>query len=226
MNELYYSGEGGRGNSSIDGESSVSYDLGLGGHIGAVGAGIVWDVTHYQISMEDRIQWLPTETPRIWAPANLGRTRSWGWEFGTEWKILPGEVELRAEYSIIDAKKASISTYGTIEYVDQLIYIPLDKGSLGVLLGRRDISGWLRGIALRLEAIHTGERFLLENQSEALPSHKNFRGSVIAELGLPSGTFVVHYAAENLANVDYSVMPGYPMPGFNHSVSIHYKLIM
>ncbi len=223
MNELYYSGEGGLGNPALKGETSVSFDAGIGGTVDVLG-GIGWDATYYHIKMEDRIQWTPTDNPRIWSPRNIGRTRSTGWEFSGEWKILPGELELRGDYSIIDAKRGSVVDDGTMRYVDRLIYIPLDKGSVGILLGRREITSWFRALSIGLRAIHTGERFILDDNSITLPSQQTLDGSITAEFVLPGSTATVIYSARNLDDSDYEVMPGYPMPRFNHSLTIFYRI--
>ncbi len=224
MNELHYSGEGGRGNPEIRPESSISYDVGVGGRITALGEGIEWDVTRYVIRMNDRIQWVPTENPRIWEPENIGKTRSDGWEVGAGWRVLPGEIEIRFDYSIINSRKGHVTAYGSTEYTNQLIYVPLDKGSVGLLLGKQNISPGLRTIVLQIEAIHTGERYVLDDQSVSLPGHQTVNGSVTVELGLPGGTLVATYAVENLSNASYVVMPNYPMPGFNHNLSINYTI--
>ncbi len=225
MNELHYSGEGGVGNSRLGPETSVSFDAGIGGWVGGPGDGIEWDLTRYLIRMDGRIQWVPTSNPRVWKPENIGRTRSEGWEAGVGWKPFPGELELHGDYSTINARKARLTPFGATEYAEQLIYIPLDKGSVGILLGRRDINGWLRSIALRVEAIHTGERYVLDDQSVSLPGHRLINGSLATEISLGGwGDVVLTYAADNLSDVSYVVMPGYPMPGFSQYISIQYSI--
>ncbi len=107
MNELYYSGEGGIGNPDIRGESSVSFDAGLGARLDILG-GLEWDVTWYLIDMDDRIQWTPTSNPRIWSPQNIGTSRSTGWEFDGSVNILPGIIRLRGDYSIINARRGEL----------------------------------------------------------------------------------------------------------------------
>lgn len=225
MNELHYSGEGGRGNRLLGPETSVSFDAGIGGRVGGQGGGIEWDVTRYLIRMHDRIQWLPTTNPRVWTPENIGTTRSEGWEAGVDWKPFPAELEFHVDYSTINAKKMELTSSGTTEYADRLIYIPLDKGSVYILLGRREILGWVRSVALRIEAIHTGERYILDDQSLSLPGHRTVNGSLATEFSLGGGgEMVLTYGAQNITDASYFVMPGYPMPGFSHSITIQYSI--
>ena len=221
MNELHYSGEGGMGNPALKGETSVSFDAGFGGTIDVMG-GIGWDVTWYLISMEERIQWAPTVNPGIWSPRNIGRSRSTGWEFSGDWKILPGELELGGDYSIINAKRGETAADGAIRYADQLVHVPIDKGSIGIFVGKRGIAPWFRAVSLSLRAVHTGRRFVTDDNLESLPSHRILDGSIAAEFGLPGGTATVDYSAGNLGDTRYEVMPGYPMPGFNQSLTISY----
>ncbi len=225
MNELYYSGEGGIGNPDIRGESSVSLDAGFGGRLDFLG-GLEGDVTWYLIDMDDRIQWIPTVNPRVWSPRNIGTSRSTGWEFGGEFVVFPGTLRILGNYSTISAKRGVANDDRSIRYDKQLTYIPLDKGSLDVVFESETSVAWLRSFKLRLGILYLGERYILDDNSESLPSHLTFDGSASFEIPISGGGLLMHYSAVNMTGVNYEVMPGYPMPLFNHNLTITYKIII
>lgn len=224
MNELWYAGEGGEGNPALGREESVGIDAGLGGRVPLLGGQLEFDLTWYRIRMADRIQWVPTANPRVWTPRNIGRTMSQGWEFGGSWAVIPEQVEVLFDYSIIDSRRGRINDDGTIDYVDQLIYVPLDKGSVGLRIDRAVNSSWLARISGTVRLAYTGERFILDDNSASLPGHTTADGSIGAVLPLPAGSLSVLYAAGNLTSGDHQVMPGYPMPRFHHSLSIVWNI--
>jgi vitamin B12 transporter len=219
MNELWYAGEGGTGNPGLRSESALSFDAGAGGRVRFLGL-LSADLTWYGIAMTDRIQWVPTENPRVWTPMNIGRTRSTGWEVSGRWTVSPDEIEFDADYSMIDSKRGDLSSDGTTNYDKQLTYVPLDKGSAGVLIGKTGLSGWLDALSGTTRIIYTGDRYTLDDNSASLPGHAIAEAGVSARFFLPGGTATLRYTAGNLAGLDYQVMPGYPMPRFYHSLSI------
>jgi outer membrane cobalamin receptor len=223
MNELYFSGEGGRGNPGLRDERSVSLDAGIGALVPILG-GISCDVTWFRIRMADRILWAPTDDPWIWRPDNVGRSLSTGWELSAAWALLPGQVELTGDYSITDAKRGELTADGTIEYTDHLVYVPLNKGSVGLFLGRRNIARWPVSLSLEVRLIHTGERYTLGDNSVSLPAYRTVDAEAAVEFPAPGGTVTVSYAPRNLGDVDYQVLPGYPMPRFHHNAAIAYSV--
>jgi vitamin B12 transporter len=223
MNELWYAGEGGRGNPGLGGESAVSFDAGIGGRVPFPGE-LTVDVSWYRIGMTDRIQWVPTANPRVWSPINLGETRSSGWEVGGRWKAVPDRLEFDADYSLIDSKRSDISPDGTITYAKQLTYVPLDKGSAGILIGVTKVTGWLDALTGMFRIVYTGVRYTLDDNSASLPDHTIAEAGASAKVNLPWGIATIRYSAGNLASIDYQVMPGYPMPRFHHSLSMIWNI--
>jgi outer membrane cobalamin receptor len=223
MNELFYSGEGGKGNPDLSGESSVSFDIGFGGTADLFG-GLGWDITWYGIWMRDRIQWLPTVNPRVWSPENIGRTRSTGWEIAGDWNVLPGTAEFRCNYSIIDARRGSLNGDGSIRYDYQLTYVPLDEGSVELRLGGLGTGPRSRSLYLTIALVHTGEKYLLDDESEFLPSSDIVDGTLTVDFSLFGNALTLNYKAGNLTGKDYQVMPGYPMPRFNQRVIVSYNI--
>jgi vitamin B12 transporter len=223
MNELWYAGEGGEGNPALKGETAVSYDAGAGVRIRFLGE-VSADVTWYRIGMTDRIQWIPTATPRVWSPVNIGRSRSTGWETSGRWIVSRGELEVDADYSLIDSKRVDSTPSGATTYEYQLMYVPLDKGSVGLLLGRVGLSGWLEAVSGTFRIVYTGVRYTLDDNSASLPCHAIAEAGITARILLPGSTATIRYAAGNLGGRDYEEMPGYPMPRFHHSLSIVWNI--
>jgi hypothetical protein len=113
---------------------------------------------------------------------------------------------------------------GTTIYEKQLPYVPLDKGSAGILIGASKLTGWLDALAGTFRIVYTGARYTLDDNSASLPGQAIAEAGASARVNLPRGSATIRYSAGNLASLDYQVMPGYPMPRFHHSISIIWNI--
>ena len=220
FNELYYAGAGGRGNSALLPERSLSFDAGLTFDAPLAGDQEL-DATYYSITTENRIFWLPAGSQFVWSPVNIGRTQSTGFEFDYRW-VLPGRsVELTGNYSWLNARKKFSSGPGDPTYDKQLIYVPLETGGLGALVRIPVRGAAVRGLTLRLAGEYVGDRYTVEDNSIALPGYFLLSGNAGVELELRSDLLLrVKYELNNAGNVSYQALPAYPMPLRNHNISI------
>lgn len=219
FNELYYAGSGGRGNVLLNPERSTSSDAGLTLQYSLFGRH-EFDVTYYSITTEDRIQWLPTSVVTIWSPVNVGKTRSYGIEIEYRWEPLPDRLTLEGNYSTIDARKQYSASPNDPTFNKQLIYVPLETGHAGMNVAFPTGNDLLSGIQLKLEGTYVGQRYIAEDNSQALPSYYTMNGSLRLELQLFGTTAFAKYEMLNMLGESYEILPRYPMPLRNHSFSL------
>jgi len=223
FNDLYYAAEGGRGNPALKPEYSTAFDAGVGAGLPFL-SGFSWDLTYYRIKLTDRIVWLPTSLSRTWSPVNIGESVSSGWEAEMHWKVIPARLEFSGNYGTINSTYIPLNDGTTTSYEKQLIYIPLDNGSLNCLVSFPRPTSGIGEVFFDTRAIYTGTRYTVEDNSESLPGVWVVDAGIGAEVTVGGISARVVYHARNLTGESYSVVPGYPMPGFNQSVGIIIRL--
>ncbi|MBI4535371.1 MAG: TonB-dependent receptor plug domain-containing protein [Ignavibacteriae bacterium] len=222
LNQLYYAGAGGRGNLNLQPERSTSFDAGLSVDWALFGGHEI-DFTYYSISTENRILWLPTSSPFIWSPVNFGRTLSTGFEVEFRWSPLADYVSIEGNYAFLDAKKKSRTSPDDPTFNKQLIYVPLETGSIGVKARVPVRDGLVSEVFLWISDSFTGERFVVEDNSVSLPGYHLVAGNCGVEFRLLETSVRVKYEVANLFDEPYEVIPRFPMPlrSDGVSVSIH-----
>ena len=220
FNELYYAGAGGHGNRTLLPERSLSLDAGLTMDFSWAGDQ-EFDATYYSITANDRIFWQPAASQFDWSPVNIGETTSAGLEVDYRWS-LPGRwVEFTGNYALLNARKKTSSGPGDPTFDKQLIYVPLETGGIGAVLRIPINDPTLRGFHLRVAEEYVGDRFIVEDNTIALPGYFLLSGNLGIEARLGNDVLVqLKYELNNLANQGYEVMPRYPMPLRNHNLSI------
>ncbi len=219
FNELYYAGAGGHGNLNLMPERSVSFDLGLTIEYRWAGMQEL-DATYYSITTRDRILWQPVSSQFDWSPVNVGRTESKGVEIEYRWTLPGGWLEFGGNYALLDARKKFSSGTGDPTYDKQLVYVPLETGDIGATIGLPLHDYMLRRLRLRIAGEYVGDRYTVEDNSVAVPGHfllnckLGFDLHISDDLGMQ-----IRYEVGNLANESYEVIPRYPMPLRNHSLS-------
>lgn len=222
FNELYYAGAGGRGNLSLVPERSLSFDAGV--TLDCPWAGDQeFDATYYSITTHDRIFWQPAGSQFDWSPVNIGETKSTGLEIEFRWTLPGRSVEFTGNYELLNARKKFGSGAGDPTYDKQLIYVPLETGRIGAVLRIPIKDRTLIGMHLRIADEYVGERYIVDDNSVALPGYFLLSGNFGMDFRLADGVNAhVKFELNNVANEAYEVIPRYPMPlrSYNLSVSL------
>ncbi|HYQ87697.1 MAG TPA: TonB-dependent receptor [Bacteroidota bacterium] len=219
FNELYYAGAGGRGNPALVPERSVSFDLGL--TIEYPLAGVQdFDATYYSITTRDRILWQPASSQFDWRPVNVGKTVSRGLEIEYRWTLPGGWLEFGGNYALLDARKKFSSGAGDPTYDKQLVYVPLETGDIGATIGLPVHDYMLRRLRMRIAGEYVGDRYTVEDNSVAVPGYFLLNCKLGLDLQITDDLGMqIRYEVGNLTNESYEVIPRYPMPLRNHSLS-------
>lgn len=225
FNELYYAGAGGLGNVALDPERAMNTEVGMSARFDTFGKHEV-DVTYYSIQMKDRILWMPTSSIMVWSPVNVGRTQTTGIEIEYHWSTFANTVEFDASYTAMDARKQStVSTTGPTTN-SQLLYVPLETGSLfwRVRIPISQLS--IESISWSLGDTFTGVRYTTEDNSESLPSFHVMKANFVAEAKIFNLTMKLKYEVNNLGDIGYETVPRYPMPLRNYAFSLNLTKIL
>jgi outer membrane cobalamin receptor len=184
------------GNSTLHPEHSECYDFGIKTSLDRSGLHAV-QITYFDIITRDRI--LPNA---FYYPINIPRAQSKGIEGRYELKFPDNEVNAFADMTFNAASRRSMdSTNGK-----QLLYIPKAICSFG-------FSARMLGLYLTISEMYTSKRYIAEDESAWLPEYwlTDVNLSTVIQLNLLR--LSLRTEVSNVFDIDYQVLPGYPMPG-------------
>jgi hypothetical protein len=224
FNDLYYTLIG---NSNLECEKAWQYN------IGAAYVKTPCNRLHlenkieiYYNSVKDKIVAIPTANQFRWTMFNIGKTGITGAEIRTAVKYDGHEKQIpsfEASLKYTLQKATDYSNTGSSSYKGQIPYIPLHSGSMSANIGW---SGWNADFCLFL----SGKRW---SSSANIPDYE-IEPWTTGDLHLTKEIDIagnrnnhqrmtIGLALNNLFNEQYEIVQGYPMPGFNYSVSLEYS---
>ncbi|MCI1640091.1 MAG: TonB-dependent receptor [Bacteroidales bacterium] len=224
FNDLYYTLVG---NSNLECEKAWQYGIG-GKYLKSPGAKFHLEnkIEIYYNSVKDKIVAIPTFSQFRWTMFNIGKAGITGAEINTSvrydgtGKRIPA---FGASLKYTFQKATDYSDPGNSSYKGQIPYIPLHSGSLSANVGW---NGWNADLCLfisgkkwsssanipdyEIEPWKTGDLHLVKE----IEITGNGKGHQRIAIGL---------SLNNLFNEQYEIVQGYPMPGFNYSISLEYR---
>ena len=216
FNDLYYAD---MGNSKLNPESALQYDL------GAVLAK-EWKqalVDHFRIQVDgyynavhDKIVAYPKGQQFRWTMLNLGRVHIKGIDALAELGIAPmKELRLtaRLQYTYQDAR--DVTDPATSYYQDQIPYIPWHSGSA-------ILSASWRQWDLVYSFIYTGERY--SQQENILYNHLQPWYTHDMSVSYHAKKWAARLDVNNIFSQDYDVILNYPMPKRNYMLTLEYNI--
>jgi vitamin B12 transporter len=218
FNELYYSGQGGRGNPSLKPERSTNLDAGGGVSFYAEGEHSI-QVSYYHIVMKDRILWLPAGNLGT-VPENIAKIRSEGIELSYEAELFDDAVRFGANYTNGSSIKISKDSPEDPSFDKQLIYIPQEMGNVSCTISQKFEKTIVQELDLTALNQYVGYRFYSEDNTEFLPSYSLTNLILSGHLDIEGVKFLANGEIENIFNKDYQVIIGYPMPMRSYHLTI------
>lgn len=216
FNDLYYAD---MGNSNLNPESALQYDLGFvlskdwkQGVIDHVRL----QVDAYYNAVRDKIVAYPKGQQFRWTMLNLGRVHIKGIDAMAEMGLALSKdwtLTGRLQYTYQDAR--DVTSPNTSYYEDQIPYIPWNSGS-AVLC-----ASW-RGWDLAYSFIYTGERY--SQQENILYNHLQPWYTHDMSLSYHARKWAARLDVNNVFGQDYDVILNYPMPKRNYMVTLEYNL--
>jgi iron complex outermembrane receptor protein len=200
FNELFW--EPG-GNPDLRPERSLSAE---GGLVFGADAGGRWEVqlTAYRVATSDRIVWLPGASG-IWSPRNLRTVISRGVEAEVAWTSPGGVVRLSVNGTRAEARRTSEDFPGDPAAGGLLPYVP--RGTLG-----GTAVAHAGPLLLSVTYAWTGERFADEVNARVLPAYGVADAALSFTLHAVAVSWTLKGEVFNLFDTSYSILPLYPMP--------------
>ena len=195
------------GNPTLQPEHSECYDFGVETSLERSGIHAI-QITYFNIITQDRI--LPNA---FYYPINIPRAQSNGIEGRYDLKLPNDVVNAFVDMTFNSASRQSMdSTNGK-----QLLYIPKAVCAIG-------LSARMLGLYLSVSEMYTSKRFTAEDESAWLPEYWLTDVNLSTVLRLNFVRLNLRTEVSNLFDIDYQVLPGYPMPGrtFRCTVGVDY----
>ncbi len=170
-------------------------------------AHLALEATAFTSRLRDQIVWRPGRYADgfYWAPVNVGRTRTTGWEFSTRAAAPLAGVALEAGALWAHSAARDRTDPASSAFGQPLIYVPDDQVKLDASVG------W-RGLRLGADLRHVSARPTASDGSNALPPFTLVGAHVEAGFAAASWRARLALHAENLTDAVYSVTPQSPMP--------------
>lgn len=206
FNELYWPIVG---NKNLIPETSKQYEIGLG----YKSKNVKFNVNYFDISLKNKIQWIPTGGTNLWRPINLDNVSNYGVEFFGDVNKSLGKHTLSLSGNYIYVNAINKATNKTLRFVPK--HMTNYKLSYRYSL----ISFYLQG--LFQSKVYTTEDNI-EFYSLDVVNVKNIGGSVDL-LEKKQTKLTLGFVVKNVENSLYYFSNLRPMPGRNYNININYK---
>jgi outer membrane receptor for ferrienterochelin and colicins len=198
FNDLYFVGFN---NPDLKPERSSNADIGLMAGWNFLGRHSV-EVTWYSLHMNNRIIF----DLNTFRPENIGRSSSTGLEAhysGVGWD---DALRLTANYTYTDARRLNRDSAGDPSYNKQLPFIPAHLFNLSLTVN-------VNLVSFSIYHHIGGRRFTNNDNSQSLPMYRYTNLSVSVPFAMGAMRLRLGASVDNIFDLQFSVVPGYPMPG-------------
>jgi vitamin B12 transporter len=208
FNEMFYAGGGGIGNPYLRPERSGAYEVGLGWSGKWLGEHHL-EITGFVIGMKDRIVWVSAPGGNV-TPRNLRTVDARGIELS--YVLITGDLRFTVHYARRRTEKMSEDYPGDPNTHVQVIYTPQEtagmQGSWSVDPGIPHITAidFFGGYGF------IGHRYITEDNHDFLPGYQVFSAGCGVHVSGEHVQVHLRLQVENMLDVMYEVMAGYPMP--------------
>ena len=206
FNDLYWSGPGAEGNTSLSPETSLqlemthSYDF----------ANFNSKASIYYISTSRMIQWSP-DNRGIWSPNNVDNTRQYGLEVDMSYvKLLrKHQISLNQQYSYVRSSN--------MDTAYDLIYVPRHKFT-------SNMSYQYQSWGMQLQSIYTGSVYTTTDNSSALAGYHVSNMEINKKFHTAADFKVtVAVSIKNIFNKNYQNVAFRPMPNRHLHIQLQTK---
>ncbi|MGL4492413.1 MAG: TonB-dependent receptor plug domain-containing protein [Tannerellaceae bacterium] len=215
MNDLYWNPGG---NPNLKPEQGMSYDVSLAYTQRFNHLGIKANASYYRMNIENWIVWLPTES-YFWAPQNIYKVLSHGFEFSAEGAFNIGKVSNLLLFNLgytLSLNKSNPNDPYDKTYNKQLPYIPKLKTNA-------KYKGEYRNFFVGYTISYTGVRYTTTDHSYKTNPYTIHDAEAGYRFKIHKVNVTAKLRVDNLFNAYYESTQYYPMPlrSFSGSLLIH-----
>lgn len=220
FNDLFWKEEAyTEGNPDLKPESGYSAEGGFSFCLKKGSITLKQEITAYVMENDNWIVWLPGSGSNSakWRPENFNKGLSRGLEFNGSVNLSEGRFthKLNYFYSHTDATLTSINTYSGERTNNEMLYIPRNKLNISYSLCYKKYS-FISSFSF------IGRR--KTDAINALPAHYTVDVSADRVMMIGRQNMRVFAKVNNLMNVNYQSISGYPMPPRNYNFGLMFQL--
>jgi vitamin B12 transporter len=199
LNDLYWNPGG---NPDLLPEHTVGG--GIGAHSERLFETVTVDIAGWIRATRDRIVWLPS-TGSIWTAVNVDRVLSTGATIRATWMPFPSLL-LSVSEDRSSNRRANARFAGDKAEGMELPFLPMEQTHV--------CAEWntIGGVQLSLAIDRVSHRFTTSDNTQSLDGYTRADIGVQVPLHVGSASWMLRAACENLFDVRYAIVPGYPMP--------------
>lgn len=182
---------------------------------------VVLTVDGYYIHLEDKIVAVPTQNLGVWSVMNIGEVVTNGVDFGAQllsetWQKLSARISLN--YTL--QKALDMTNEGGPTYRHQIPYTPQEIGNALAAINYK----WL---TVSWSYLFSGYSYVLgENiQANSMDGWSTSDVAIDVRFNLKNQRFSVFWKANNINDVNYQVIRGFPMPGRNFQLGLKWSAL-
>ena len=208
FNDLYYVGFN---NPLLKPEHSTNTDIGVMAGWDLWGRQAI-EITWYSLQMKNRIIF----DLDSFRPENIGRSSSTGLEAHYSGVLLGGALDYTVNYTFTDTRKLNRDSAADPTYDKHLPFIPSHLFNISLTID-------LDPVSLSVFHLIAGRRFTNDDNSQSMPMYRFTNVSAGVPVVLGDVHFWLGAEVENVFDVRFSIVPGYPMPGRRFKAGIRFE---
>jgi vitamin B12 transporter len=203
FNDLYWI-EG--GNPALTPEHSLNGDAGLVIGIEREKIAADFDVGYFWIDAGNKIVWRPGMNSR-WSPVNIQSVYSSGWEIGMTVNALNDLLSLQYHHTVLRAVKTSADGPNDATVNKILPFVPQETATISA-------GSSFAGFSANILYNFTGFRYETADNDPRyfLPTVETLDANLTYQFQLDSYSLRIKGEVNNLTNVNYQMITGYPLP--------------
>jgi len=213
FNDLYWQPGG---NPDLKSEDGWSEDLGLNLDIPLGNHNIAFNISYFNINLNNHVIWLPT-SGTYWSAENVESLWSRGVETALKYQFTfnrwRGETGIMYDFTRSTYESAENAEEESIG--NQILYIPKHKGNAY-------INVYYKNFNLKYTHSYVGKRYLTKDNLQSIDPYQTANLSLAANFSLKKNDITVQFKINNIWNETYEVMAFYAMPLRYYSISLSY----
>lgn len=214
FNDLYWAGQGAKGNPNLKPESGWAEELSLIHR--SIYKQMGWELgaTAFNRTIDDWIIWLPDQY-NIWTPANVLQVWSRGLEYkvNVNYAVRKFKVQLSGMYNYVLSTNERSTTINDVALGQQLIYVPIQNGQCNLSL-------FYKATSISYTQVYTGYRYTTSDNTSYLKPYSVGNLNIAQTFGWNTLKIKVYAQLNNIWQETYQVVAYRAMPLFNYQFGV------
>lgn len=214
FNDLYFQGQGGKGNPVLKPEIGWSEEGSLIHKYRYMNTSWELAATAFNRNIDNWILWIPVSSS-VWSPKNIMEVWSRGVEYKLDFRYITGRfnIQLSGMYNYILSTNEKAATPTDVSLNKQLIYVPIQNS-------QGEISILYKGFSICYHQMYTGYRYTTSDNEEYLEPYSVGNVTVSEVFSISYIKMKLFFNINNIWNKTYQVMAYRAMPLINYQFGL------